>query len=152
LGPWKRPLCDIVDGLTDTYFFRDNLKALVNYLIVYPENWYAVGAMYSTVNDPLAFSNVLFGAKLLKRETLALMVKPVLDDYGYGLWSYDTQDQWQGAPGGQKTGAGHGGSSQLYRFLDDDATIIILSNTGTTTLDEFVAKIGRKVRWLIHRC
>jgi D-alanyl-D-alanine carboxypeptidase len=82
---------DIIDGLADTYFFRDDLKALVNDLPVYPENWYAAGAMYSTVDDVLAFSNALFEAKLLKKETLALMVTPGLDDYGYGVWSYETQ-------------------------------------------------------------
>jgi D-alanyl-D-alanine carboxypeptidase len=47
--------------------------------------------MYSTVDDVLTFSNALFGGKLLKQETLALMVKPGLDDYGYGLWAYDTK-------------------------------------------------------------
>ena len=38
---------DIVLGLADTYFFRDDLKRLANDLPVYPENWYAAGAMYS---------------------------------------------------------------------------------------------------------
>lgn len=42
---------DIVPGLADTYFFRDDLKRLANDLPVYPENWYAAGAMYSTTND-----------------------------------------------------------------------------------------------------
>jgi hypothetical protein len=36
------------------------------------------------------FSRALFGARLLKREALALMIKPGLDDYGYGVWSYET--------------------------------------------------------------
>ena len=61
---------EIVDGLAATYFFRDDLKALVNDLPVYPENWYAAGAMYSTVDDVLTFSRALFGARLLKKETL----------------------------------------------------------------------------------
>ncbi|HEY9421024.1 MAG TPA: serine hydrolase domain-containing protein, partial [Thermoanaerobaculia bacterium] len=82
---------DIIAGLADTYFFRDDLKSMVNDLPVYPENWYAAGAMYSTVDDVLIFSNAVFGAKLLKKETLALMTKPGLDDYGYGLWAYDTK-------------------------------------------------------------
>ena len=36
-------------------------------------------------------------------------------------------------------------SPGVYRFLDEDVTVIILSNTGTTDLDEFVAQIGKKV-------
>jgi D-alanyl-D-alanine carboxypeptidase len=31
---------DIVEGLADTYFFRDDLKSLVNDLPIYPENGY----------------------------------------------------------------------------------------------------------------
>src|SRR5690349_5278556 len=31
---------DIVDGLADSYFFRDDLKALAPDLPMYPENWY----------------------------------------------------------------------------------------------------------------
>jgi hypothetical protein len=38
-----------------------------------------------------------------------------------------------------------GAQSQLYHFLDDGVTILLLSNTGTTDLDEFVAEIGKKV-------
>ena len=77
---------DVLDGLADTYFFRDDLKRLANDLPVYIENWYAAGAMYSTARDLLKFSDALFGSKLLKAETLALMFKPGLDDYGYGVW------------------------------------------------------------------
>lgn len=66
---------NVVENLADTYFFRDDLKTLVNDLPVYIENWYAAGAMYSTANDVLRFSNALFGSKLLKQDTLALMLK-----------------------------------------------------------------------------
>jgi CubicO group peptidase (beta-lactamase class C family) len=136
---------DIVDGLADTYFFRDDLKVMVNDLPVYPENWYAAGAMYSTVNDVLTFSNALFGAKLIKEETLALLFKPGLDDYGYGLWAYDTKINGKTHRVVKRPGQIMGAQSQLYRFLDEDVTIIILSNTGTTDLDEFVAEIGKRV-------
>jgi D-alanyl-D-alanine carboxypeptidase len=135
----------ILEGLADTYFFRDDLKALVNDLPVYPENSYAAGAMYSTVQDVLTFSNALFGARLLKQETLALMFKPGLDDYGYGLWAYDTKVNGKEYRVVKRPGQIMGAQSQLYRFLDEDVTVIILSNTGTTSLDEFVAEIGKKV-------
>jgi CubicO group peptidase (beta-lactamase class C family) len=136
---------DIVKGLANTYFFRDDLKALANDLPVYPENWYAAGGMYSTVNDVLAFSNALFGGRLLKEETLALMIKPGLDDYGYGLWAYETKINGMKHRVVKRPGQIMGAQSQLYHFLDDDVTIVILSNTGTTDLDELVAEIGKKV-------
>ena len=47
--------------------------------------------MYSTANDILKFSNALFGLKLLQRDTLALMIKAGLDDYGYGVWRYESK-------------------------------------------------------------
>jgi len=136
---------DILDGLADTYFFRDDLKALVNDLPVYPENSYAAGAMYSTAQDVLTFSNALFGGKLLKKETLALMTKPGLDDYGYGLWTYEAKVNGKKHRVVKRPGQIMGAQTQLYHFLDDGVTIIILSNTGTTDLDEFVAEIGKKV-------
>jgi hypothetical protein len=91
----------------------------------------------------------LFGAKLLKKETLALMIKPGLDDYGYGVWSYDTKIGGKPHRVVKRPGQIMGAQSQLYHFLDDDVTVIILSNTlsntGTTNLDEFVAEIGKRV-------
>ncbi len=136
---------DVIDGLAPTYFYRDDLKALANDLPVYPENWYAAGAMYSTVPDVLAFANALFGLKLLKKETLALMVTPGLDDYGYGLWSYETKVGDKKHRVVKRPGQIMGAQTQLYHFLDDDVTVVILSNTGTTDLDEFVAEIGKRV-------
>lgn len=133
---------DVVAGLADTYFFRDDLKALAPDLPVYPENWYAAGAMYSTVDDLLIFSNAVFGGQLLKKESLALLTKPGLDDYGYGLWSYETKSKHRVV---KRPGRIMGAQAQLYRFLDQDVTVIILSNTGTTDLDEFVAAIGKRV-------
>lgn len=136
---------DILAGLADTYFFRDDLKALVPDLPVYPENWYAAGGMYSTVDDLLAFSNAAFGARLLKKETIALLTKPGLDDYGYGLWAYETRINGRKHRVVKRPGQIMGAQTQLYRFLDADVTVIILSNTGTTDLDEFVAEIGKRV-------
>ena len=136
---------DVIEGLADTYFYRDDLKRLVPDLPVYPENWYAAGALYSTVHDVLAFSNALFGGKLLKKETLALMTTPGLDEYGYGVWSYETKVGDRKYRVVKRPGQIMGAQSQLYRFLDEDVTVIILSNTGNADLDEFVAEIGKRV-------
>lgn len=136
---------DIVPGLADTYFLREDLKALVNDLPAYPENWFAAGAMYSTPGDVMAFSNALFGLRLLKKQSLDLMITPGLDDYGYGVWAYDTKVGGRPYRVVKRPGAIMGAQAQLYHFLDPDVTVVTLSNTGTTDLDKFVAEIGRKV-------
>jgi D-alanyl-D-alanine carboxypeptidase len=136
---------DIVERLADTYFPREDLKALANDLPVFPENWYASGAMYSTTRDLLKFSNALFGARLLSPESLALMLTPGLDDYGYGVWSYESTFGGRKYRVVKRPGRIMGAQAQLYHIREADVTVILLSNTGTTDLDEFVAEIGRRL-------
>lgn len=136
---------NILDNLADTYFFRGDLKALVNDLPVYIENWYAAGAMYSTAHDVLRFSNALFGLKLLRRDTLALMTKPGLDDYGYGVWRYESRFNKKTHTVVKRPGRIMGAQSMLFHLLNEDLTIIILANVDTTNLDEFAAEIGKRI-------
>lgn len=134
---------DIVRGLASTYSYREDLKALANDLPVYPENWGPSGALYSTVDDVLAFSDALFGARLINQDSLTRLTTPGLDDYGYGLWVYATKVGNEELRVAKRPGRIMGAQAQLYRLLDRDLTIVILSNTANTDLDVFVAKIGK---------
>jgi CubicO group peptidase (beta-lactamase class C family) len=134
-----------VPRLADTYFYRDDIKRLVPDLPVYPENWYAAGALYSTVDDVRLFADALFGLKLIKRDTLEQMIKPGLDGYGYGLWAYDAEVGGKKFRVVKRPGQIMGAQAQLYHFLDQDITVVILSNTGTTDLDDFVKVIGERM-------
>ena len=136
---------DVLDNLADTYFFREDSKRLGNDLPVYIENWYAAGAMYSTARDILKFSGALFGLKLLKRETLNLMLKPGLDDYGYGVWVYETEINGQKYTVVKRPGRIMGAQGMLFHLLNKDTTIIILSNTDAVNLDEFAAEISKRI-------
>ena len=136
----------IVPDLAETYFRRDG-KTLGNDLPVYPENWYASGALYSTAHDLLVFANALFGGKLVTAASLALMLQPGLDDYGYGVWSYDTKIRGSTYHVVKRPGRIMGAQAQLYHIVAPDITVIILANTDTVDLDEFVAEIGKR---LIH--
>ncbi|MDR7098980.1 CubicO group peptidase (beta-lactamase class C family) [Lysobacter niabensis] len=136
---------DIVHGLASTYFYRDDLKTLVNDLPSYPENWHAAGAMYSTVADLVTFSDALFGGRLIKPEALERMLTPGLDDYGYGAWVYDAEIDGRKHRIVKRPGQIMGAQTQLYHFLGEDITIILLANSGATDLDEFVAEIGKRV-------
>jgi D-alanyl-D-alanine carboxypeptidase len=135
---------DVIPGLADTYFLRDDLKALAPDLPVYPENWYAAGAMYATAEDLLKFSSALFAPTLISKESLALLLTPGLDDYGYGLWTYSTKIDGTSYRVAKRPGQIMGAGTQLYRLLDQDITIVILSNVGNTDLDEFVAGIAKR--------
>jgi CubicO group peptidase (beta-lactamase class C family) len=135
---------NIIDGLADTYFYRDDIKKLVPDLPVYMENWYAAGSMYSTVNDLLQFTNALFGLKLLRLETLNRMFVPDLGEYGYGVWVHENY----GINGKKfkiikRPGQIMGAQGMLFHISGEGSTIIILSNTGTTSLDDFAAEIAK---------
>lgn len=137
---------NIIAGLADTYFYRDDSKTLTNDLPFYTENLYAAGGMYSTARDVLKFSDALFGGNLLKKETLERMFTAGLDEYGYGVWVYNDYDI-----NGKKykiikrPGSNMGAQSMLFHILEADATLIILTNTGTTSLDVFAADISKRM-------
>lgn len=136
----------IIDKLADTYFFRDDLKALSNDLPVYWGNWYAAGAMYATVDDMLQFSNALFSSKLLKQATLQQMFTAGLGEYGYGVWVYkDYEINHKMYTIIKRPGGIMGAQSMLFHILENGSTIIILSNTGTVSLDELAANIATKI-------
>lgn len=135
----------IVENLADTYMQREDLHGLANDLPVYAENWYAAGSLYSTAADLLAFSDALFGGKLLKPESFAAMTRPGLDDYGYGVWSYAMTIAGKPHPVVKRPGRIMGAQTQLFRLLDDDTTVVILANTDAVDLDEFAAAIARQM-------
>jgi CubicO group peptidase (beta-lactamase class C family) len=136
---------DIIDGLAETYFQRDSSGKLTADLPVYPENWYAAGAMYSTVDDLLKFSDALFGSGLISDANRASMIAPGLDDYGYGVWSYDTKMQGRKVHVVKRPGRIMGAQTQLFHVLEPDVTVILLGNTDTTDTDELVSKIAKQV-------
>jgi len=135
---------DIVAGLADTYFRRDDSKALTPDLPAYPENWYAAGAMYSTPRDLATFAEAWFGGRLIGDEALAAMIAPGLDDYGFGVWSYPVRIDGRRYRAVKRPGRIMGAQAQLYRIVEAGLTVVVLANTDATDLDEFVARIGKR--------
>lgn len=135
---------DVIRRLADTYFHRDDLEATSPDLPVYPENWYAAGALYSTTADLAKFARALFGGELLRPDSLERMFKPGLDDYGYGLWSYETRLGGIKRRVVKRPGRIMGAQAQLFHVFDPDLTIILLANTDSADLDEFVAEIAKR--------
>ena len=132
----------IIERLAPTYFFRDDLKTLICDMPVYYENWDVAAGMYSTPDDLLAFADALYGNKLLRPETLAQLLKPGLDDYGYGLWSYTIKRDGRQFRVAKRPGRVMGANGVLYRLLDREATVVILANTNKADLDVFAQRIA----------
>jgi D-alanyl-D-alanine carboxypeptidase len=133
---------DVIAGLADTYFLRDDGR-IVNDLPVYPENWFAAGAMYSTTGDLARFSDALFGGRLLAPASMESLLAAGLDDYALGAWVYETKIDGRPHRVLKRPGSIMGAQAQFYRLLDDDITIIILGNVANTDFDLFVAEIGK---------
>jgi D-alanyl-D-alanine carboxypeptidase len=133
----------VMSRLAPTYFYPDDTGRPINDLPMYPQNWYAGGAMYSTSTDLLAFAEALFGGgRLLRPEALARMLAPGQDEYGYGLWSYSFQRNGTRHRVAKRPGSIMGANAVLYRLLDRGATIILLANTNRADLDEFAQRIA----------
>lgn len=136
----------IIDKLADTYFFREDLEKLANDLPVYWGNWYAAGSMYSTVDDLQLFSDALFTKKLLKQATLDQMFTSGLDEYGFGVWVYkDYKIKNKLFTIIKRPGSIMGAQAMLFHILENGSTIIILSNTGTVSLDDLAASIAKRL-------
>lgn len=136
---------DVIKNLAQTYYKPGEAQPLINDLPVYIENWYAAGGMYATAGDLLKFSDALFRGRLLKLQTLSLMLKPGLDDYGYGLWVASARVGEKTYRVAHRPGRIMGANGVLLRFLDEDLTVIVLSNTNLTDLDAFAFLIGKTV-------
>lgn len=112
---------------------------------VYNQDWYAAGAMYSNTSDVLKFFNALFDLKLIKKETLVLMLKPGLDDYGYSVWIRDYKGPNAKYKRMERYGSIMGANTVVFRYLNEDLTIVILSNTNLTDLGAFALHIGKSI-------
>lgn len=135
----------IIPRLAPTYYWRCEGTGWMNDLPVYFQNWDGAGAMYSTAGDLLKFADALYGGELISKASLAKLLEPGLDEYGFGVWSYSFEAGGRRHRVAKRPGSIMGANTQLYRLLDDDVTIIILANTNRTDLDVFAQKIAEAV-------
>lgn len=133
----------VVPRLASTYFARTPGGPLTPDLPMYPENWYAAGAMYSTAADLATFARALFAGTLLRPDSLAALQAPGLDDYGFGVWSYTMKAGGRAHRVVKRPGRIMGAQAMLMRLPDSATTIVLLANTDTVDLDEFAARIAR---------
>jgi teichoic acid D-alanine hydrolase len=139
-----------VSGLVKSYTQNEANKAFEAdepYLI---ENYFASGAMYSTVEDLLKFDTAIFKNKILQPKTTELMLKiyPDLGNAAFGFWGSDGYgtfaEKFYYRPGGIL-----GSNSNWIHTIKNKKTIIVMSNTNATNLFElseklYPASLGKK--------
>ncbi len=134
---------DIIAGLMPSYVYDDSLKTFNADKPYYIENYFSAGAMYSTVEELYKFDQGIFTYKLLKKETVNLMLtpRPELDNVGLGFWIAEKygalNTKFAYRPGGI-----YGSSANWIHVIDSNRTIIVFSNTNATNLFEMSQQLN----------
>ncbi len=129
---------DIIVGLTSSYSIDDSTNKIQPDEPYFIENYFGSAAMYSTVEDLLAFNNGIFNYKLLNEANTNLMLKPnrKLDGATLGgIWYADGYGTFS-KPFIYRTGGLLGSCSNWIHTIDDKKTIIVFNNTNGTNLYE----------------
>ncbi|MRW90488.1 serine hydrolase [Duganella sp. FT80W] len=111
--------------------YERNAKGLANAGFINMSIPHAAGALYSTTGDLLRWNRGLYEGKLLKPESLAEMLTPGLQNYGYGVSVLETSAGTMV----QHAGAVRGFSTTLSYRLKDKVSVIALSNVEGTQLE-----------------
>lgn len=128
----------IVKGLIPSYVYNDSTKTFLKDPPYYIQNYHASAAMYATAEDLLKFDQALFQHDLLQPATKALMLTayPELYYVAYGFWVSDAQFGTVKTKVADRQGAIQGSNVTWLHLIPENQTVIILSNTNSTNLNE----------------
>lgn len=106
---------------------------------------YAAGSMYSTVEDLYLWDQALYTDKVLTAQSKELMYKPFLEDYAYGWVSTSASFKQNDQPVPVITHGGgiNGFTTTIVRFPKEKNLIVILDNTGSTSLDRLSDSLAK---------
>ncbi|NNG23184.1 serine hydrolase [Telluria aromaticivorans] len=119
--------------------YTDGVDNVMKGRLVNMSNVYAAGAMYSTVDDLLAWQQVLLNGKVLSPLSLKAMFADAGHRYGLGWFVSESLSRKRYSHGGS-IGAY---SSLLAFYPDDKLTIIILSNYGEEVVSKITDELAR---------
>jgi CubicO group peptidase (beta-lactamase class C family) len=102
------------------------------------DNFFASAAMYASIKDMQLFDQALFQAKLIKKSSLDLMLKPHPELWGValGFWVSDAQIGSIKTRVADRRGSIGGSNAIWYHLIDKDLNIFILSNNNAFDLVE----------------
>lgn len=107
--------------------------------LLYIENFYAAGNMYSTSTDLLKLDLALYTDQLLNDDSRQLLARsyPEYQYTGYGVWNYRYPFVAEQPMVMERRGQILGANVVLVRLTDDQYTIVILSNDDRFNPDSF---------------
>ena len=119
--------------------------------LLFIENYYAAGAMYSTAEDILKLDQALYDTDLLTEKSKELMFTsyPEYNYSGYSVWTYNYPFIPSKPKVMERRGGIYGANSVLIRLPDTNNTIIILSNNNKFNPDSFGDTQGLKEALMI---
>ena len=107
--------------------------------LLFIENYYAAGCMYSTAADLLRLDHALYNNDLLSNKSKELMYTsyPEFNYSGYSVWTYNYPFSNLKSKIMERRGGILGANVVLIRFLETHRTIVILSNNNKFNSDSF---------------
>ena len=116
------------------------------------ENFYAAGSMYATAGDLLKLDQAMYGETLLNEASKELRYTsyPAYNYSGYSVWTYNYPFAPSQPRVMERRGGILGANSVLVRLLDENKTIIILSNNDRFNPDSFGDTSGLKEALMIE--
>ncbi len=104
----------------------------------YMLNALGAGDIYSTVEDLYLWDQALYTEKLLSEKYKEIMFTPFLNNYAYGWGNYkvalgESTDSVQVL---SHSGGINGFNTRIFRLIKDNHLIVLLNNTGGTSLFE----------------
>ena len=127
----------IIDGMASGYYLHKN--DLVHCKYVDMEKGVADGGLYSTVLDMLKWDQALRSEVLLSKQSVERMETAYKDNYGYGV---------EINMHGDKKMIHHNGGYEgflpaLYRYVDYNFAVVVLSNYGFAASDKLCMEISK---------
>ena len=107
--------------------------------LIFIENFYAAGCMYSTAEDLLKLDQAMYGDMLLSEKSKELMFTsyPEYNYSGYSVWTYNYPFAKSKPKIMERRGGILGSNSALIRMIEMNRTVIILSNNNKFNPDSF---------------
>lgn len=127
---------EVIENMATGYYLNGERLIHCNYIHI--DLIWSSGAMYSTIEDLLVWDRALSSEGLLSGKSLEKMNTPYKSHYGYGVAVSDK---------GQKKLVHHDGGcegflAEIHRYVDNDVTIVILSNYGFTAVSKLCSVIA----------